>query len=79
MDISKVGPGDDTFPNVTGGYIWAKDKPDPDDPSETGFTTQSGQLFYYVDPSEDDLDSTQKSYLTSYVNQFETASMIQFH
>jgi catechol 2,3-dioxygenase-like lactoylglutathione lyase family enzyme len=70
VDITKVGPGDDTVPSITGGYIWHKDKPDPDDPS---FTTESGQTFLYEDPDADKLDDTQKAWLTSYINQFETA------
>jgi hypothetical protein len=56
---------------VTGGYLWHKDKTDPDDTQS--FRTVSGQTFLYEDPAGTELDTAQKAWLTGYVNQFETA------
>lgn len=71
VDINKIKPGDDAEPDVTGGYLWHKDKTDPGDTAS--FTTVSGQTFLYEDPNASDLDAAQKTWLTNYVNQFETA------
>jgi hypothetical protein len=71
VNIDKVKPGEDTEPEVTGGYLWHKDKTDPGDTSS--FRTVSGQTFLYEDPDASELDAAQKTWLTNYVNQFETA------
>ena len=33
LDIAEVNPEDNTEPDITGGYIWKVDRPDPDAPS----------------------------------------------
>jgi hypothetical protein len=66
VDIAKLGPGDTTAPDITGGYIFAKDKPDP---GESGFSA-AGNDFRYVDPGPLDITPAQKTYLTNYLNEF---------
>jgi hypothetical protein len=70
VDIQKLAPTDNTDPNITGGYIFKKDKTDGGDP---GFTTSIGQNFLYVEPKQNEITSAQKAYLTNYINAFEKA------
>jgi len=70
VDIQKLGPADNSEPNITGGYIIKKDRLDPGD---SGFTTSRGMLLGFEDPKERELTSAQRSWLTGWMNQFETA------
>ena len=71
VNIDKIKPGDDAEPDVTGGYLWHKDKTDPGDTQS--FKTTSGQTFLYEDPGGTELDTAQKTWLKNYLNQFESA------
>jgi hypothetical protein len=66
VDVAKLGPSDSAAPDVTGGYIFAKDKPDP---GEAGFSA-AGNDFRYVDPGPLDITAAQKTYLSNYLNEF---------
>jgi hypothetical protein len=66
VDIAKLGPSDNAGPEVTGGYIWKKDKWDA---NERGFTA-GGQTYQFFEPGQDEITPEQESYLTGYINEF---------
>ena len=70
MNLVDLQPEDSAPPQVTGGYIIKKDRLDPGD---TGFFTSTGQRLRYVEPKEEEITTAQASYLTGYLNQFESA------
>ncbi len=70
VNIAELTPEDIVEPDITGGYILKKDRLDPGD---SGMTTSKGQTLGFVEPKEDDITSTQRAYITSYLNAFETA------
>ncbi|MBN2021319.1 MAG: lamin tail domain-containing protein [Pirellulales bacterium] len=70
VDIEKLSAGQNSEPEISGGYIFKKDRLDPGD---TGFTTSRGQVFGYVEPKEDEISAEQTAWLTNYINAFETA------
>jgi len=75
VDITKIEPGDDSEPEITGGYIFKIDRPDPD---EFSFTTTSGFPDFESDivvarPKLDDLTAAQQSWVRGYFNDFEAA------
>lgn len=69
VDIEKLTPEDNTAPNVTGGYIWKKDKWDG---NESGFSA-GGQTYQYFEPSEEEITAEQAAYLSDYINDFNAA------
>ncbi len=70
VNVAKLEPGDNTEPNISGGYIFKKDHFDKGKP---GFMTGRGNHFFYVDPKAEELTPQQKLWLTRYLNQFEAA------
>jgi hypothetical protein len=70
VDIAKLSPSDNTPPAVTGGYLISKDRPDTNNPI---ITTMSGQQLNVLEPKSDVLTPAQFSYLSTYLNTFETA------
>jgi hypothetical protein len=68
VDMAELLPTQVTQPEVTGGYIFKKDRLDPGD---VGFSTSRAGSFCYVEPKEQEIASAQKSYLASYLSQFE--------
>ncbi|MBN1444121.1 MAG: CotH kinase family protein, partial [Planctomycetes bacterium] len=70
VDIEKLLPTDSAEPEITGGYLLKKDRLDPGD---SGFRTSRGQVLAFVEPKEAEITSAQRSYITSYMNQFEAA------
>lgn len=70
VDVDKLEPEHALEPEVTGGYLFKVDRPDPGD---TGFTIR-GQAFMHVDPSEPEIEqparAAQRSYVTRYFTQF---------
>ncbi|MBW8041214.1 MAG: hypothetical protein FVQ85_14595 [Planctomycetes bacterium] len=75
VDIKTLEPWDSTEPKVTGGYILAIDRKDPDG---DGFWTSRGTpntccggRFVYVDPPEPELTNTQKTWLLNWLDEFE--------
>src|SRR5258708_19387411 len=69
VNIEKLGPEDNREPEITGGYIFKKDHSDKGDP---WFRTSRGNHFFYVQPKADELTPAQKSWLTAYLNRFES-------
>jgi hypothetical protein len=70
VDIAQLGPGDNAEPAISGGYIIAKDKVDPEDQS---FSTGRGLSLVLKDPPGPDLTQAQKDWIKNYVNSFEAA------
>ena len=70
VDIAKLSRTDNSSPEITGGYILKKDRLDPGD---SGIRTNRGQTLGLVEPKEEEITSSQRSYILSYLNQFESA------
>jgi hypothetical protein len=70
VDISPLTPLDTAEPEVSGGYIFKKDK---DSPGDVNFTTGSGQVFKFHDPKGQDLTEIQRTWLRNHLSLFETA------
>ncbi len=77
VDIKKMGTTDTAAATVSGGYILQVDRAGVNDhfysayPFCTGGTTKPALLYEY--PKPEDIVPAQKTYIQSYVNQFETA------
>ena len=68
VDIAKLEPGDNSKPDITGGYMLKKDW------GGAGFTTSRyGDHLIYEDPRSEELTSAQKSWVKAYFNEFEAA------
>jgi len=75
VNIAKLDPTDNTLPYVSGGYIIKIDRP-----SEPGWYSHlagncpaNSKFFYqYVYPHDSDITASQRNYLQTYVNDFET-------
>jgi CotH kinase protein/Fn3 associated len=67
--INKLKKTELTAPAVTGGYIIKIDE--PDSPDEAFMA--AGQTFIYVDPGSDDIAAQQTSYITEYLNSWQSA------
>ncbi|MEM7230976.1 MAG: CotH kinase family protein [Planctomycetota bacterium] len=70
VDIAKLLPTQNSAPEITGGYIFKKDRLDPGD---SGFLTSRGQRMAYVEPKEREITNAQSNWLVGYMNQFESA------
>lgn len=69
LDIEEILPSQNSNPEVTGGYIFKKDRLDPGD---SGFVT-SRQTLAYVEPKEQIITPLQKKYVSDFFASFETA------
>ncbi|MBC8217210.1 MAG: CotH kinase family protein, partial [Planctomycetes bacterium] len=69
VDIEALGPEDNAEPEITGGYIFKKDKLDSGEPT---FNTSTGLTLIYVDPNGYDITEPQKNWLRDYINEFES-------
>lgn len=68
VNITKLNPGDNVAPEVTGGYIWKVDRGSP------SFTTVGNSDQQVIEePDSTDLTGAQNSYLQGYLNLFGTA------
>ncbi|GAG11981.1 unnamed protein product, partial [marine sediment metagenome] len=80
VDIESLSPTDNSEPEITGGYIW---KIDPPDPGDVGFTTSRGHPTHveptattvncYVYPKEVNLTPQQESWILNHFEEFEDA------
>ncbi|MCX5644138.1 MAG: CotH kinase family protein [Phycisphaerae bacterium] len=68
VNITKIGPSDNAEPEISGGYIIAKDKVDPEDQT---FNTSRGLNLVFKDPSGPNLTQTQKDWIKNYLDTFE--------
>ena len=69
VNITKLGQGDNYEPEISGGYIIKSDRLNS---GEQGMTTNTGTLFAFVRPNEEDATTEQKNWILNYLNQFET-------
>jgi len=71
LDLAQLQPGDNAEPEITGGYVFKKDK---DSPGDVNFTTaRTGEVLKFHDPKGTDLTAAQRTWLLNYLNQFENA------
>jgi hypothetical protein len=70
VDIERLTPTDNAEPDITGGYIWKKDKAGAGD---VPFTTSRNQVLRHVEPSDSEITPAQTDWLTDHLNEFETA------
>ncbi len=75
LDLARLGPNVTREPEVSGGYIFKKDK---DSPGDLNFTTRGGagfsaQTLKYHDPKPRELNATQRAWLRNYLLAFEEA------
>lgn len=66
VDVEKMGPDDNFEPELTGGYMW---KIDPPDPGDNGFLA-GGLDLLWVHPKEEDLTEPQADFARTYINSF---------
>ncbi|MDP6752151.1 MAG: CotH kinase family protein [Verrucomicrobiota bacterium] len=64
VNITRINPEDTAEPEITGGYMFKIDRPDPGD---SGFSA-GGQSVKWVDPKEDEVSAKQSGYVRSYFN-----------
>ncbi|UCG50193.1 MAG: CotH kinase family protein, partial [Phycisphaerales bacterium] len=69
VDIAKLGPGDISEPDISGGYIIKKDKLDP---GEMTFTTSTGLVLIPVEPRPPEITHQQINWIKGYLNEFES-------
>jgi hypothetical protein len=70
VNIVKLGPNDQTEPEITGGYIVKRDHTEH---SEPRFRTPHGGPYSYVYPKPTQITLEQKRWIRQYFNSFETA------
>lgn len=75
VEVARMGPSVTTEPEITGGYIFKKDK---DSPGDLNFTTRGGagfnaQYLKYHDPKPREINTAQRNWLRNYLNAFEEA------
>lgn len=68
VNITKITPGDNSEPEITGGYIIKKYRLNP---GESGFRTRSGTRLAHVRPAESDITREQQDWIRNYVSDFE--------
>jgi hypothetical protein len=64
LDLAEMEYQDQTEPEITGGYIFKKDRLNP---GETGFTLKSGNQYAFVRPQEESISPAQKAWLINYL------------
>lgn len=70
VNIAKMNSSDNAPPDVTGGYLFSKDKINAGDLT---FTTSSGEQLIVLYPNSGDITTPQYNYLSDYCNTFEAA------
>jgi hypothetical protein len=70
VDVKKILATDNSEPNVSGGYLFKKDRLDPD---ETGFNVNGAGRLVHVYPKENDITLEQTKWLINYLNEFDAA------
>lgn len=60
VDIEEIEPADDALPELSGGYIFKKDRLDPGD---DGFSVPGSGDLAFVEPKEDEITPVQTDYL----------------
>ncbi len=70
VEIEDLEPHNNSYPEVTGGYIFKIDRLNTGD---VGFYTARDSHYAFVRPNEQDISPAQKNYLISYLDSLETA------
>ncbi|HEY5913173.1 MAG TPA: CotH kinase family protein, partial [Verrucomicrobiae bacterium] len=70
VDVPTLTPTDNLPPEVTGGYLFSKDRVDP---GSVTVTTSSGQQLNVLYPKPDKISQPQYDYFGGYLNAFEAA------
>lgn len=68
VNITKIKPDDNNEPEISGGYIFKKDRISVEDES---FQTARGTEFAFVRPTQEHITSEQRIWLTEYIEKFE--------
>jgi hypothetical protein len=73
--IARLGPANNAEPEITGGYIFKKDKSSPGDRifNTTGGGGFGGQELRYHEPKPREITTAQQTWLRNYLNAFEKA------
>ncbi len=69
VDIAALEPSDNAEPQISGGYIFKKDKADA---GETVFRTSRDLEVRVIEPRIEDITSEQEDWLNNYLNEFES-------
>ncbi len=67
VNITELGPGENTEPQVTGGYIFKRDHSNNESPA---FTSRGGEYFF-VEPDPDDITPAQSEWLQRHFQEAE--------
>ena len=70
VDIARIKPWENTAPEITGGYIFKNDRPDPGEPTIN--VRGMGQITL-VDPDGGEIAGNQRSWLTGHLNEIDVA------
>ncbi|MFN0125752.1 MAG: CotH kinase family protein [Verrucomicrobiales bacterium] len=70
VDITRLRPWENSVPEITGGYIFKNDRPDPGEPTLN--VSGMGELTA-VDPDGLELSSQQRSWITAHLNEMNAA------
>ena len=73
IDVQAISPSDESEPEITGGYLFKRDRLGP---GERGFRVSASGFrdsLAWVEPDEDDVTSAQSSYLAGYFNDMNDA------
>lgn len=70
VEIEKLEPGQNDYPEISGGYIFKIDRLNP---GESGFTTARGTKFVWVEPGEQTVSYQQENWLIAWLDSLETA------
>lgn len=71
VDIAELAPSVTTEPDITGGYVFKRDKKESDDSPdnfEAAGETIGNRCLQYVSPSGADMPAVQKDWFTNYLN-----------
>ncbi|MEX2186328.1 MAG: lamin tail domain-containing protein [Pirellulales bacterium] len=72
VNVDQLDPTQNSEPEVTGGYIYKRDKASEAGVPEVVFTSSRGIQYRVHDPDVSDMTSAQQSYLTGFVNEMES-------
>jgi len=67
VDVERLDPLDSEAPDITGGYIFKIDKPDP---GKTAWSAGGQGSMYYVYPPDADITPAQSTWLRGYIDAF---------
>ncbi len=72
LELAELEPHHNQEPEITGGYIFKKDRLGP---GESGFTLNRGNLYAFVRPQEDQITLEQRDWLRQHLNAVDAAIM----